>query len=233
MTQATAVSVVALKTFPLFHGLSDDSLASIARVSMMRRFPRGQSVVCAGDRPDYVYLVLTGSLKVVVSDEDGREVILSILGQGELFGEMGMFDERPRSASVIAVVPADLVLISKQDFRRIMQDSFDVSWRIMCNLAERLRNADRKIESLALMDVLRPGRAPADRDGGGRRRPVGRGPAHLQAGYRQDDRRLARDGEPGHEGPRPAGPDRGRPRRNPVARAPQRRVNPRSPASRL
>ena len=57
------------------------------------------------------------------------------------------------SASVIAVVPADLVLISKQDFRRIMQDSFDVSWRIMCNLAERLRNADRKIESLALMDV--------------------------------------------------------------------------------
>ena len=66
---------------------------------------------------------------------------------------MGMFEERPRSASVIAVVPSDLVLISKQDFRRIMQDSFDVSWRIMCNLAERLRNADRKIESLALMDV--------------------------------------------------------------------------------
>ena len=54
---------------------------------------------------------------------------------------------------MIAVVPSDLVLISKQDFRRIMQDSFDVSWRIMCNLAERLRNADRKIESLALMDV--------------------------------------------------------------------------------
>src|SRR5690606_194466 len=115
MTQTTAVSVVALKTFSLFHGLSDEALANIARVSMMRRFPRGQSVVCAGDRPDYVYLVLTGSLKVVVSDEDGREVILSILGQGELFGEMGMFDERPRSASVIAVVPSDLVLISKQD----------------------------------------------------------------------------------------------------------------------
>lgn len=153
MSQPTAVSVVALKTFSLFQGLSDEVLSSVARVSMMRRFPRGQAVVCAGDRSDYVYLVLTGSLKVVVSDEDGREVILSILGQGELFGEMGMFEERPRSASVIAVVPSDLVLIAKQDFRRLMQDSFDVSWRIMCNLAERLRNADRKIESLALMDV--------------------------------------------------------------------------------
>ncbi len=153
MTQSTAVSIIALKTFSLFHGLSDEVLASVARVSMMRRIPRGQSVVNAGDRPDYVYFALTGSFKVVVSDEDGREVILSILGQGELFGEMGMFDEQPRSASVIAVVPSDLVLIPKNDFRHIMQDNFDVAWRIMCNLAERLRNADRKIESLALMDV--------------------------------------------------------------------------------
>ena len=75
MSQPTAVSVVALKTFSLFQGLSDEVLSSVARVSMMRRFPRGQAVVCAGDRSDYVYLVLTGSLKVVVSDEDGREEI--------------------------------------------------------------------------------------------------------------------------------------------------------------
>ncbi|AWI80595.1 hypothetical protein CEW87_15215 [Parazoarcus communis] len=142
-----------VKTFPLFVGFPDDVLASVARVAMMRRFPRGQSVVRAGDRTDYVYFVLTGSLKVVVSDEDGREVILSILGQGELFGEMGMFGEQPRSASVVAVVAADLVMISKQDFRQLMQENFEVAWRIMCNLAERLRNADRKIESLALMDV--------------------------------------------------------------------------------
>ncbi|MCK2097232.1 Crp/Fnr family transcriptional regulator [Thauera aromatica] len=153
MPRIATVSVIALKTFPLFHGLSDQALDAVAQVAMMRRVARGQSALIAGDRPDYVYLVLTGSLKVVVSDEDGREVILSILGQGELFGEMAMFDEQPRSASVVAVMPSDLVLIAKQDFRRIMEGSFDVSWRIMCNLAERLRHADRKIESLALMDV--------------------------------------------------------------------------------
>ncbi|NMG74852.1 Crp/Fnr family transcriptional regulator [Aromatoleum diolicum] len=153
MTQATAVSTAALRTFPLFHGLSDDTLATVAHAAVMRRIPRGQSVLHAGDRSDFVYFVLTGSLKVVVSDEDGREVILSILGQGELFGEMGIFGEQPRSASVVAVTPADLVMIAKHDFRRIMQDNFEVAWRIMCNLADRLRNADRKIESLALMDV--------------------------------------------------------------------------------
>ncbi|HJV28725.1 MAG TPA: cyclic nucleotide-binding domain-containing protein [Aromatoleum sp.] len=153
MTQATAVSTVALRTFPLFHGLSDETLVAVAHSAVMRRIPRGQSVVHAGDRTDFVYFVLTGTLKVVVSDEDGREVILSILGQGELFGEMGMFGEQPRSASVVAVTPADLVLIAKNDFRSIMQGNFEVAWRIMCNLADRLRNADRKIESLALMDV--------------------------------------------------------------------------------
>ena len=153
MTQATAVSITALKTFPLFHGLADDTLGAVARSAMMRRIPRGQTVVHVGDRTDFVYFVLTGSLKVVVSDEDGREVILSILGQGELFGEMGIFGEHPRSASVVAVVPADLVMVAKNDFRQVLEDNFEIAWRIMCNLADRLRNADRKIESLALMDV--------------------------------------------------------------------------------
>jgi len=153
MSQSAAVSTIALKTFPLFQGLPEDELAAIARVAMMRRIPRNQSVVREGDHSDFVYFVLTGSLKVIVSDEDGREVILSILGQGELFGEMSMFGEQPRSASVTAVMPSDLVVIAKQEFRRILQENFEIAWRIMTNLAERLRNADRKIESLALMDV--------------------------------------------------------------------------------
>jgi CRP/FNR family cyclic AMP-dependent transcriptional regulator len=152
MSQA-AVSNIALRTFSLFQGLPDERMANVARCAMMRRVPRGQAVVHAGDQPDYVYFVLTGSLKVLVSDEDGREVILTILGQGELFGEMGIFDEQPRSASVVAVQASDLIMISKQDFKQLMREDFDIAWRIMSNLADRLRNADRKIESLALMDV--------------------------------------------------------------------------------
>ncbi len=153
MGQTAAVSSIALRTFSLFQNLPDDRLVKVIQCAMMRRVPRGQAVVHAGDQPDYVYFVLTGSLKVLVSDEDGREVILTILGQGELFGEMGIFDEQPRSASVVAVQPSDLIMISKQDFKQLMRDDFDIAWSIMCNLADRLRTADRKIESLALMDV--------------------------------------------------------------------------------
>ena len=153
MSTINSVSLTALRTFPIFQGLADDKLLSIARCAIMRRAARGSTVVNAGDRTDYVYFVLTGSLKVLVSDEDGREVILTMIGQGELFGEIGVVDEEPRSATVIAVTAADLVTISMSDFRRILQDNFEVALFLMRNLARRLRLADRKIESLALMDV--------------------------------------------------------------------------------
>jgi CRP/FNR family cyclic AMP-dependent transcriptional regulator len=153
MSPSITVSITALRTFPLFAGLDDEVLTSIAQVATMERFPRGQAVVLEGGVADYVYFVLTGSLKVVVSNEDGREVILSILGQGELFGEMGMFGDQARVASVVPVVASDLVMIARNAFRQLLQEHLDIAWRIMCNLAQRLRNADRKIESLALMDV--------------------------------------------------------------------------------
>jgi CRP-like cAMP-binding protein len=174
-------------------------------------------VVHEGDRTDFVYFVLTGNLKVMVSDEDGREVILTILGQGEMFGEMGVLDDSPRSASVVAVSPSDLVTIAKTDFKRLMQDNFELAWHVMCNLTRRLRDADRKIESLALMDVY--GRVARlllemseEVDG---LKVVQEG---FEAGYRQDDRRFPRDGQPGHEGSRPAWPDRGDRRRRDPAR---------------
>ncbi|WP_374335768.1 Crp/Fnr family transcriptional regulator [Methyloversatilis sp.] len=137
----------------MFSGLPDSCLEPVAKVANMRRVPRGSIVVRAGDKTDFVYLVLSGSLKVLVSDEEGREVILSMLGPGELFGEMGVLDDNPRSATVVTVVPSDLIVIAKSDFKRVLQENFEVSMFIMRNLVARLRTADRKIESLALMDV--------------------------------------------------------------------------------
>lgn len=151
MTQPA--SVIALRCLPMFAGMRPEDLEPVARVSMLRRVPRAATVVMAGDHTDFVYIVLSGSLKVLVNDEEGREVILSILGPGELFGEMGVIDDTPRSASVVAAVPSDLVVFAKSDFKRCMQDNFDISLYIMRNLAHRLRVADRKIESLALLDV--------------------------------------------------------------------------------
>lgn len=138
---------------PIFSGLSAERIDAVCRMATMRRVGRGTSVVLAGESTDYVYFVLNGSLKVVVGDEDGREVILTLVGQGDVFGEMGVVDDSPRSATVTAVAPTDLVVFSQADFRRILQEDFDVCLRLMGRLAKRLRDADRKIESLALLDV--------------------------------------------------------------------------------
>ncbi|MCX7156958.1 MAG: cyclic nucleotide-binding domain-containing protein [Rhodocyclales bacterium] len=133
--------------------LDDECLRPLTHVAMLRHIPRHTVVLHAGDRTDNIYFVLSGALKVQISDEEGREVILSMLGPGELFGEMGVLDDHPRSATVLAVESSDVVVIGKADFKQCLVENPDVSLFIMRNLTKRLRLADRNIESLALLDV--------------------------------------------------------------------------------
>jgi CRP/FNR family cyclic AMP-dependent transcriptional regulator len=153
MTTEFGITAATLRTFTMFSGIREETLQAMARQAMPRRVPRGASVVHADEHTEFVYLILSGSLKVLATDEDGREVIFGILGPGELFGEMGVLDDKRRSATVTAIVPSQLVLIGKHDFRRFLQEYPEASYYVMRNLVQRLRRADRKIESLALLDV--------------------------------------------------------------------------------
>lgn len=147
------VSITVLRALPIFETLDDQSLKPLTRVARLRSIPRHTVVLHAGDHTDNIYFILSGSLKVQVSDDEGREVILSMLGPGELFGEMGVLDDHPRSATVLAVESSEVVMIGKEDFKRCLVENPDVSLFIIRNLTRRLRLADRKIESLALLDV--------------------------------------------------------------------------------
>jgi len=147
------VAVVALRALPIFASLSEEKLAAVAQVAALRSVPRHGVVVSAGENIDSVYLVLSGVLKVVIGDQEGREVILSMLGPGDLFGEMGAIDERPRSATVQATAESSLVVIAQTEFQRCMAENAEVALHVMRNLVKRLRAADRKIESLSLLDV--------------------------------------------------------------------------------
>jgi len=147
------VSLTVLRALPIFETLDDECLKPLTRVAMLRHIPRHTIVLNAGDHTDNIYFVLAGALKVQISDEEGREVILSMLGPGELFGEMGVLDDHPRSATVLAVESSEVVMIGKADFKQCLVENPDVSLFIMRNLTKRLRLADRNIESLALLDV--------------------------------------------------------------------------------
>jgi CRP/FNR family cyclic AMP-dependent transcriptional regulator len=148
-----ALSAAVLRRMPIFAATRPAVLESIARSALLRRVPRGARLIREGEPTDFVYLILSGSLNVMVSDVDGREAILSILGPGEMVGEMGVLDDQARSATVVATSTSTLVTLTKTDFRRHLRENFDISLYVMRKLVQRLRAADRRIESLALLDV--------------------------------------------------------------------------------
>jgi CRP/FNR family cyclic AMP-dependent transcriptional regulator len=153
MAYPASVSTTLLRNVPLFAGLDDAQLKVLARVIVRMGFGRNTTIIRAGDPTDTLYIVINGRLKVLLCDDQGREVILSLLGPGEVFGEMGLLDDSPRSANVVTQEPCELLSISKADFKRILAENSDLSLMVMRGLVKRLREADRKIGSLALMDV--------------------------------------------------------------------------------
>ena len=142
-----------LKRVPLFSTFTEQQLSAVLAYVQHRRYPRNALIVRSGDETDALYIILSGRVKVLIQDDEGHEVILSIMGSHEFFGEMGLLDDQPRSASVETLEPCEMLRLSKAGFVSCMKDNFDLAMRIIRNLVKRLRDADRKIESLALIDV--------------------------------------------------------------------------------
>jgi len=150
---ASTVSTAVLKAVPLFASFPEDQLRMLTMVVTRKSAPRSTTIMAGGDPTDSLYIVLSGRLKVMMSDAEGKEVILSILGPGEFFGEMGLIDDEPRSATVVTIEPYELLSIAKRDFKKALAENFEMSMAVMRGLVKRLREADRKIGSLALLDV--------------------------------------------------------------------------------
>jgi CRP/FNR family cyclic AMP-dependent transcriptional regulator len=150
---STVVSTTALKSVPLFATFSPEQLNALVTMIMRRSAPRGSAVMREGDAADCLYVVISGRLKVMVGEADGKETILSIIGPGEFFGEMGLIDDNPRSASVVAIEPCELLALTRRDFRKCLVENLGLAMAVMRVLVRRLREADRKIGSLAMLDV--------------------------------------------------------------------------------
>ena len=92
-----------LRNIPLFANLSDTELAQISAEASLKQFPKNKVILSDGEKSDSLYAIVAGKVKVLISDEDGKEIILAILGPGEFFGEMSVIDSQPRSATVITM----------------------------------------------------------------------------------------------------------------------------------
>lgn len=142
-----------LRRVPFFSMLSDAQAEVVAASLVKQRFRRGQ-LLLAQDRPcPAFYIILSGRVRVLISDERGREVIFATLGTGDYIGEMSIIDESKASASVRAEVQTDVLSIPRESFLRFLPDPGSIAYGVLRGLVARLRKADKKIESLALMDV--------------------------------------------------------------------------------
>jgi CRP/FNR family cyclic AMP-dependent transcriptional regulator len=145
-----------LASIPLFSGLNRDELTRFAELTRERSYPKGSVILFQDDPGDSLFVLREGRVKVVLIGEDGREVILGVLEPGAHFGELALIDDQPRSAHVIAMDDAELLVLRREDFRRRVEANPSVAWALLTELSRRLRRADQKIGGLVLLDV--PGR---------------------------------------------------------------------------
>ena len=141
------------KGIPLFANLCESDHNLLLQVARRRNYPRHTLLIQEGEPGESLYLLRKGRAKVYIGDDSGREVILAILGPGDFFGELAMIDDAPCSASVMSLEESEFLSIGKHEFQRVLASSSGMAADLLKVLACRLRDADLRIESLALKDV--------------------------------------------------------------------------------
>ena len=142
-----------IRRVPLFSMLTVEQAQTIADGVVKRRYRRGEIIVEQGRKSDALFILLSGRARVITSDARGREVILAVLEAGDYLGEMSLIDNEPHSATVRAEVQTDVLVLGRNEFAVCLPDNSSLSYAILRGLVARLGNADRQIESLALLDV--------------------------------------------------------------------------------
>lgn len=142
-----------LESVPIFTDLNEDELNIVAECCTPRKYPKNSMIILEEEFGDIVFIIRTGTVKITRVNDEGKEVILSLLGPGEIFGELALIDGEARSANALAQENCDLMAIQKNEFLRLLKFNFKISFALMGDLAKRLRKSDQQIEALSLSDA--------------------------------------------------------------------------------
>jgi CRP/FNR family transcriptional regulator len=143
-----------LARVPAFETLGEDDLLAVARVAVPRSFGRDQVIFREGDASDTCYIVRTGHCRAIREHPDGRSITLAQFGPGDIFGELAMFDDEVRSATVEAIdADVEAVAILGADMRRLMREHPDISAKLVISLGRRLREANERLARQSFQTV--------------------------------------------------------------------------------
>ncbi|HMM21973.1 MAG TPA: Crp/Fnr family transcriptional regulator [Selenomonadales bacterium] len=143
-----------LKQIPVFAELPDSQLAQIGANTLERLYRRGAVIFMEGEPGEGFHYVLSGKVKIVKATDDGREHIIKILGPGDIFAEVLLFNNQPYPATAIAVEESRVGIIKNSDLERLVLSNNRLALQLIKALSQRLLYAQQKIKNLALNDVL-------------------------------------------------------------------------------
>jgi len=137
----------------VFSDLSQEELEKVANLCTPRTYPKNSMIILEEEFGDTVFGIIIGTVKITRVNDEGKEVILALLGQGELFGELAVLDGEARSANALAQEQCTLLAFPKGEFLNLLKNNFKISFALMGELAKRLRKSDQQIEALSLSDA--------------------------------------------------------------------------------
>lgn len=137
----------------LFTGFTHSEIRLIATCTTIRHYPKNYMLISEGEHGDTLYMILSGKVRVYVSNEEGREVTLCLQGPGEYFGELALLDRSPRSASVVTLEACEMAVLARTDFESCLLQNPRMSLQIGRSLAKRVRMLTERVRNLALLNV--------------------------------------------------------------------------------
>ncbi|MEY4492798.1 MAG: hypothetical protein RL355_147 [Actinomycetota bacterium] len=145
-----------LREAPLFKALDDEAATSLRKSMLLQELKKGQTLFQEGQTGDRLYLVKSGKVKLSHASGDGRESVFMVLGPGDMFGELSLFDPGPRTSTAIAVTDSEILGLGHSDLKPWLQDRPEVAQALLQALAHRLRRTSETMSDLVFADV--PGR---------------------------------------------------------------------------
>jgi CRP-like cAMP-binding protein len=142
-----------LRSISLFEGLTPEQLARVASLVEVRSYPARSVVVSQGEPANALFAIMRGRLKVAASAPDGRDTVLGIMGEGEVFGEVALLDGGTRSATCTAIEPCELLAIDRHQFLELLEQSPGIAVKLLQVLSGRLRRLSQRSEDAAFLDV--------------------------------------------------------------------------------
>lgn len=142
-----------LKNIPLFSELSEKDLQRIVQVANRQRYHKENLILIEEEVGSSMFVILDGRVKISRISDDGREVILAIMSEGDFFGEMSLLDGHTRSANVTAIEDSELLVIRREEFLQMLHDYPQIAVNLLKELAQRIRKGDEHIKSLSLQDA--------------------------------------------------------------------------------